>query len=153
MIKNYYKPDTKFEFPAHEDYGKLRRFSHKWLQDHSTWLVYSKVLDGGFCLPCVLFTKPQANVEVGALVTKLLHTFNKATELFRKHSTQVNYHKNAVKDMHSFLSRMECRQPTVLELANTSCTTCTTKSCEAHVNFEMCFVVWSTKCCPERTQG
>lgn len=120
MIKNCYKPDAKFEFPAHEDYGKLRRFSHKWLQDHSTWLVYSKVLDGGFCLPCVLFTKPQANVEVGALVTKPLHTFNKATELFRKHSTQVNYHKNAVKDMHSFLSRMEHRQPTVLELASTS---------------------------------
>ena len=33
-------------------------------------------------------------------MTKPLHTFNKATELFCKHSTHVNYHQNAVKDMH-----------------------------------------------------
>jgi hypothetical protein len=119
VIKHIYVPDSKFEFPSHEDYGKLRRFANKWLQDHSPWLIYSKMLDGGFCLPCVLFTKSQGNVEVGALVTKPLHTFNKATELFRKHST-LNYHSNAMANMHQFMSRMEHSQPTVIELANTN---------------------------------
>ena len=82
--------------------------------------MYSKVLDGGFCLPCVLFARPQANVDVGVLVSKPLTTFNKATEIFRKHSSQLKYHKNAMIDMHNFMHRMEQQQPSVYELAHTS---------------------------------
>ena len=120
VIKNVYVPSVDFKFPSHVDYGKQRRFSHAWLRDHSPWLVYSKVLDGGFCLPCVLFARPQANVDVGVLVTKPLTTFNKATEICRKHSSQLKYHKNAMIDMHNFMHRMEQRQQSVYELAHTS---------------------------------
>lgn len=120
VIKNVYVPSSEFKFPAHDDYGKQRRFSHAWLQDHSPWLTYSKVLDGGFCLPCVLFARPQANVDVGVLVTKPLTTFNKATEILRKHSTQVKYHKNAMIDMNNFMHRMEQRQLSVYDLAHTT---------------------------------
>ena len=82
VIKNVYVPSPEFKFPAHDDFGKQQRFSHAWLQDHSPWLAYSKVLNGGFCLPCVLFARPQANVDVGVLVTKPLTTFNKACLLY-----------------------------------------------------------------------
>ena len=95
-------------------------FSHAWLRDHSPWLVYSKVLDGGFCLPCVLFARPQANVDVRVLVSKPLTSFNKAMEIFRKHSSRLKYHKNAMIDMHNFMHRMEQQQPSVYELAHTS---------------------------------
>ena len=82
--------------------------------------MYSKVLDGGFCLPCVLFARLQTNVDVGLLVIKPLTTFNKATEMLRKHSSQVKYHKNAMIGMHSFIHRMEQHQPSVYELACTN---------------------------------
>ena len=92
---------------------------YSWLQHHSPWLVYSKLLDSGFCLPCVLFSKPSANVDAGVLVTRPLTSFNKACELLRKHSTQVKYHTNALKDMTCFLNTMEKNHP-VYSLANTA---------------------------------
>ena len=45
--------------------------------------------------------------------------FNKAIELFHNHST-LNYHCNAIADMHHFRTKMEHNQPTVIELTNTS---------------------------------
>ena len=64
VIRNVHAPSVDFKFPSHVDYGKQRHFSHAWLRDHSSWLVSSKALDGGFCLPCVLFATPQANRAV-----------------------------------------------------------------------------------------
>ena len=106
MIKNVFIPDSSFDFPAHEDYKKSRRFQFKWLQDYKPWLAYSKVEDGGFCLACVLFAKPQGNVDTGALVTKPLCIFNKANELLRKHSTQTKYHTDAMSNMYSIIAQL-----------------------------------------------
>lgn len=57
---------------------------------------------------------------MGVLLSKPLTTFNKATEIFRRHSSQLKYHKNAMIDMHNFMYRMEQQQPSVYELAHTS---------------------------------
>ena len=110
-------------FPTHEDFGKQRRFSHVWLKNNSPWLVYSKALDGGFCLPCVLFgsqTAQRSGQDLGALVTRPLKTFNKATELLRKHGSQIKYHKDAMIFMQNFMATMEQQRVSVYELAHSS---------------------------------
>ena len=49
FIESVWKPDLLFEFPvSKETSGKQRKFRQE-------WLVYSKYLDGTFCLPCVCF--------------------------------------------------------------------------------------------------
>ena len=68
-------PPATHEFPKDH---KGRRFRGKWLIDFS-WLTYSPTLEGGFCLPCVLFhgevsksggrNQPKAT---GQLITKPL---------------------------------------------------------------------------------
>lgn len=85
-----------FMFPTHDDYGKVQQFSYDWLRKNSPWLIYSKECDGGFCLPCVMFARAQSGCQdLGVLVTRPIKVFNKANEVFKKHS-QTQYHKNAM---------------------------------------------------------
>ena len=51
LIKNVYVPDISYVFPK---WSNGRSFRRDWLKDHP-WLRYSEHLNGGFCLPCVLF--------------------------------------------------------------------------------------------------
>ena len=70
IMKKLYVPDSCYNFPFHHDYGKQRRFSYTWLKDYKPWLVYSKVLDGGLYLPCLLFVRLLANVpDMGDFVS------------------------------------------------------------------------------------
>ena len=98
-------------------------FSYGWLKNNSSWLVYSKALDGEFCLSCVLFgtqTAQRGGQDLGALITRPLKTFNKATELLRKHGSQIEYHKDAMIFMQNFISTMEQQCVSVYELAHSS---------------------------------
>lgn len=122
-ILNVYKPERDFVFPSHIDYGKQRRFSYDWLENNSPWLVYSKALDGRFCLPCVLFARLRSGrggQELGVLVIRPLKTFNKAAEVLRKHASQTDYHKHAMMDMQSFMARMEQRLPSVYDMVHSA---------------------------------
>lgn len=103
-------------FPTHNDFGKQRRFSHDWLKTNTPWLVYSNVCDGGFCLPCVMFARAiRGSQDLGALVIRPLKVFNKANEMFRKHSMNT-YHKNAMINQCHFMDRMEYRHPSVYSM-------------------------------------
>ena len=50
LIKNLFKPDKSYSFPATNG----RRFHFEWLGLYP-WLCYSPSQDGAYCLPCVLF--------------------------------------------------------------------------------------------------
>ena len=56
LINNVWRPGSTFLFPKTKESGRNRRFNSSWLQDFP-WLVYSRYLDGAFCLPCVLFAR------------------------------------------------------------------------------------------------
>ena len=52
LINNHWKPPSDFQFPFSQTLR--RKFSASWLNRWS-WLCYSKLYDGAFCLSCVLF--------------------------------------------------------------------------------------------------
>ena len=111
VIRNLYVPDSSFVFSPRNDYKKLPRFVYSWLTEHSPWLVYSKSQNGGLCLCCVLFANSRSKATAGVLVNASLIKFYKAKELLQKHSTEINFHKVAMADMHNFIAIMEQRRP------------------------------------------
>ena len=52
VLVNAFRPD---HFPSQEEY---RAFQSAWLELYS-WLSYSPLLNGGFCVPCVLFSQSE----------------------------------------------------------------------------------------------
>ena len=58
VIENIWKPDNAFDFPvtmeANGEKKRRKRFVNNWLNEFS-WLAYSKLYDGTFCIPCVFF--------------------------------------------------------------------------------------------------
>ena len=119
VIRNLYVADSSFVFPPRNDYKKLRRFVYSWLTEHSPWLVCSKSQNGGLCLCCVLFVNSRSKATAVVLVNAPLIKFYKAKELLQKHSTEINFHKGAMTDMHNFIAIME-RRPSVIHLANSA---------------------------------
>ena len=108
LLTNHFKPGPKYTFP--KSFTSGRSFQHKWLRQYP-WLVYSKRENGGFCLPCVLFsTTGYRGSDPGVLVSRSLTTFNKALEVLRKH-TDKSYHKDAVVKADEFLKVMTHKQP------------------------------------------
>ena len=54
LLVNHIKPSSAFKFPSRYLDWCNRSCQHKYLEENP-WLVYSKVEDALFCLPCVLF--------------------------------------------------------------------------------------------------
>ena len=109
FIESVWKPDVLFEFPASkETCGKQRKFRQEWLVKYP-WLVYSKYLDGAFCLPCVCF-----GVECGKNGAKLDKLFRSpltfwttARGKFDSHASgKSEIHKFSVMAMQNFLAAM-----------------------------------------------
>ena len=55
LIEEHFVPIESFAFPKVQMNLHNRSFHHGWLKMYR-WLVYSKSQDGGYCLPCVLFS-------------------------------------------------------------------------------------------------
>ena len=109
LLTNHFCPPPDYSFPKGE---KGRTFQHRWLQVFP-WLVYSKQVNGGYCLPCILFasTGYQGSTP-GVLVNRPLTAFNKALELLRKHADK-EHHKAAVVRADEFKKTMSNQQPSI----------------------------------------
>ncbi|XP_044165353.1 uncharacterized protein LOC122949323 [Acropora millepora] len=109
FIESVWKPDLLFEFPASkETCGKQRKFRQEWLVKYP-WLVYSKYLDGAFCLPCVCFGMECG--KNGAKLDKLFRSpltfWTTARGKFDSHSSgKSEIHKFSVMAMQNFLAAM-----------------------------------------------
>ena len=82
LVDNHFHPASDYKFPTTFMAGCNRRFKWLWLTKNN-WLRYSKQSDGGFCLPCVLFSK-SLNVQI--LVKQPFRDFGKCGAVFERHN-------------------------------------------------------------------
>ena len=121
LLTTDYKPPKGFSFPGRQDHGNrgfMRHFQSSWLEKYN-WLVYSKVANGGFCLPCVLFGQSKDNSELGVLVSRPLTNFRKALDEIKDHDTRPT-HRVAVTKADDFLRVMRGEQQPVTQQIDTA---------------------------------
>ncbi len=109
LLKHHFRPDAQYKFP--QDSSTKRSFQLKWLNNNN-WLVYSKEMDGGFCLPCVLFATGYRAQDPGILVSRPLRNFGKALELLNKHRAK-DYHAGAIARCQEFEDVMDQEKPNI----------------------------------------
>ena len=86
-----YRPTESFCFPVNKFYyGQNQPFRFQWLRDHN-WLVCSPSRDGGYCIPCVLFSTDKCSQ--GQLVNALLTNFARVVTTFSEHAKQLTHLK------------------------------------------------------------
>jgi hypothetical protein len=109
LLTNHFRPTPDYHFPKG---AKGRSFQHRWLQVFP-WLVYSKQENGGYCLPCALFTPMgYQGSNPGILVSRPLVTFGKALEMLRKHADK-EHHLAAMVRVDEFNKTMTNQQPSI----------------------------------------
>jgi hypothetical protein len=94
LIKNVFVPDISYVFPKVSG----RSFRREWLKDHP-WLRYSQHLNGGFCLPCVLFGQelPSKSSRVKKLFSEPLTPLPNAKSIMKCHTSAKNgLHQEAI---------------------------------------------------------
>lgn len=86
LVQSVFIPDENFQFPLTNG----RAFKLIWLKKYS-WLCYSPSLDGGFCMPCVLFGNKFPNLlrNVKNLVIQAVGAKASATTLCNSHEKKV----------------------------------------------------------------
>ena len=80
------------------------RFQLSWLAQFS-WLVYSKILDGAFCLYCVLFGSQTSEHNSGKLKKFFKEPFTnwkQALRFFKEHQTKSPVHRLSVERQLAF---------------------------------------------------
>ena len=99
ILTKHFRPGSNFKFPSRYFDGCNRSCQYKYLQENP-WFVYSRVEDGLFCLPCVLFARIH---DLGQFVHKKFNTWSKKTKKFASHNG-ANYHQFAITQADSLKS-------------------------------------------------
>ena len=117
LIKNR-APEKSFKFPpkiykdSRKKSGETRRYCLHELFDNFKFLSYSKSTDGLFCLACVLFpTSAHQGSRAKILITQPYRNWKDTREDLKNHSV-LEYHKDSLEKMNSFLSCF--KNPTIL---------------------------------------
>ena len=109
LINNVWRPGSTFLFPKTKESGRNRRFNSSWLQDFP-WLVYSRYLDGAFCLPCVLFARQcgRNSAKLDKLVKSPLTFWTTAFNRLSNHANgKCSTHNLSVIAMNNFVRVMK----------------------------------------------
>lgn len=101
LLINHFRPNSNYKFPSRFLGGCNRACQHRYLVDNP-WFVYSKVEDGIFCLPCVLFATIE---DLGQFVCEKFNNWVKKSEKFASHNTK-HYHQLALTRVDALKSTM-----------------------------------------------
>lgn len=91
LLINHFKPSIRYKFPSQYADGCNRSCQYQYFIDNP-WFAYSKMEDGIFCLPCVLFASKD---DLGQFVCQKFNTWSKKTRKFAEHNSN-KYHKLAL---------------------------------------------------------
>ena len=103
LLTDHFQPSSNFPFPKVFSHGCNWQFQHKWLSKYP-WLVYSKVLNGGFCKFCSLFATERA--QLGVLVNRPFTAWIKVQNIVDGHEKN-RFHANAVMAAKDFQRSVE----------------------------------------------
>ena len=105
LISDHWKPPSDFEFPSSETSG--RKFCVSWL-NHWSWLCYSKLYDGTFCLSCVLFGHQTGRngSKLSKLFKEPLTNWQSAATKFEQHQKHSLIHRDLMLWLAQFKSVM-----------------------------------------------
>ena len=118
LIKNAFVPDDVYLFPKTNG----RCFRAVWLKSHS-WLCYSPSLDGGFCLPCVLFGNrfPRKLSNIRKLFYEPVNYWPDAKASFTRHENKASgLHHETTAIFSVFLDKMSGRTQPIDVLIDTN---------------------------------
>lgn len=101
ILRNRWVPPENYNFYEDSE-NPRRRFKHSWLKEYDPWLTYSKKLQGGLCLYCVLFPPNVVQGALGALIATPLNRYNDVNNDCRSHATS-QWHRAATMSANSFL--------------------------------------------------
>lgn len=97
-LTEHFRPPKGCKYPSTYMNKCNRSFQESWLTKYP-WLVYSPKLDGGFCLPCLLFTKNRSGK--GVLVNSPFNRWMKVTAILGNHVT-LEYHLDCLTKADAF---------------------------------------------------
>ena len=105
LINNHWKPPPDFNFPSSET--SRRKFCASWLHRWS-WLCYSKLYNGAFCLSCVLFGHQTGHngSKLSKLFKEPLTNWQSAATKLEKHQKQSVIHHDSMLRLVQFRSVM-----------------------------------------------
>ena len=96
FIENVWKPGGLFDFPSSVECSNSNcHFVWSWLK-RIPWLIYSKYLDGAFCLPCVFF-----GVQCGRNANKLDKLYKSPLTLWTSAISHVTKQASGKCEMHN----------------------------------------------------
>ena len=106
LILKCWNPDPSYSFPKTAEGKKMsqRSFRHEWLRIYP-WLRYSRMYDGAFCLPCILFGNNSEKLD--KLFKSPLILWTSAVSKFAAHQTHSRMHKHSVQDLQIFKVSMQ----------------------------------------------
>ena len=106
VLRNTFRPDVTYKYPAKDEYGKKRSFQHAWISQ----FPYSVASNGGYCF---LFAKRFLNL--GQLVTSPMTNFTRAKVTLSEHDKQAS-HKMASEDAVDFINCVDKGGPSIGQL-------------------------------------
>ena len=90
VLMKAFRPDSSYHSLSQEEYEESRAFQSIWLE-FSSWLSYSLLLNGGFCVPCVLVSLSEQSRGQLTNLTLALHNFTRTFQTLKEHAYQVSH--------------------------------------------------------------
>eukprot|EP00112_Aurelia_sp_Birch-Aquarium-sp1_P017236 Seg3978.1 transcript_id=Seg3978.1/GoldUCD/mRNA.D3Y31 product="52 kDa repressor of the inhibitor of the protein kinase" protein_id=Seg3978.1/GoldUCD/D3Y31 len=93
LLCKVWRPEPGYKFPRNKT---ARRFQYQWLE-RFPWLVYSEVLDGAFCIHCLLFGGESTHnaSKLQKLFKSPLVAWSSALQKFSDHAVNSQVHRTA----------------------------------------------------------
>ncbi|XP_065667742.1 uncharacterized protein LOC136088029 [Hydra vulgaris] len=92
LVNKIFIPNLSFVFPVSGE-KKKRSFLHKSLLEYS-WLAYSQIKDGAYCIPCTLLgSRIPNNTTIINFIQKPFKIWGNATRVYMDHNNNCRLHQ------------------------------------------------------------